>query len=65
METRTSTVSQRYSKEIEEVEEQIELLKDGEICDFELVSKIKSLIITVYYDGKCEGMQQMHDILKN
>ena len=59
------TVVQRYDKEFEGMEEQIELLKEGEICDFELMNKIKNLIISAYYDGKCEGMQQMHEILKN
>ena len=64
METK-QTVSQRYSKELEEIEVQIELLKEGEICDFGLMSMIKSLIISAYYTGKCDGMQQMHEILKN
>ena len=59
------TVSQRYSKELEEIEEQVELLKTGECPDFQLINKIKSLIICAYYDGKCEGIQQMHEILKN
>ena len=64
METK-QTVVEKYNKDLKEIEEQIELLKEGEICDFELMNKIKSLIISVYYDGKCEGMQQMHEILKN
>ena len=59
------TVSQRYSKELEEIEELIELLKCGEICDCQLIGRIKSLAIDAYYDGKCDGMQRMHDILKN
>ena len=64
MET-NQTVSQRYSKEIEEIEELIELVKAGECPDFRLLSTIKSLAIEAYYDGKCEGMQQMHEILRN
>ena len=64
METKQTAV-QRYGKELEEIEQNVEFVKAGEICDFELMSKIKSLIISAYYDGKCEGVQQMHEILKN
>ena len=64
METQ-KTVVERYSKEIEEIEEQIELVKEGECPDFQLLSNIKSLAIEAYYSGKADGMQQMHEILKN
>ena len=64
METK-QTVVQRYGKELEEIEQNVEFVKAGEICDFELINKINSLIISAYYDGKCEGMQQMHEILEN
>ena len=64
METKKTTV-EKYNKELEEIEELIELVKCGEICDFEMMNKIKILLINVYTDGKCEGIQQMRDILKN
>ena len=65
METTNQTVSQRYSKEFEEIEQQLELVKAGECPDFQLLSTIKSLAIKAYYDGKCDGMRQMHEIFKN
>ena len=65
METTNQTVSQRYSKEIEEIKELIELVKAGECPDFRLINRIKNLAIDAYYTGKCEGMQQMHEILNN
>ena len=64
METK-QTVVEKYNKELEEIEELIELVKCGEISDCHLMSRIKSLAIDAYYDGKCDGMQKMHDILKN
>ena len=57
METK-QTVSQRYSKELEEIEEQIELLKAGEIFDSILMSSIKILAIKIYYEGKCDGINE-------
>ena len=64
MET-NQTVSQRYSKEIEEIEELIELVKAGEWQETMLINRIKKLAIDAYHTGKCEGIQQMHEILKN
>ena len=64
METKKTTV-EKYSKELDEIENNLELFKAGEICDFEMMNKIKILLINVYTDGKCEGIQQMRDILKN
>ena len=64
METK-QTIVEKYSKELEEIEIQLELTKAGESSDIELINKIKSLTICAYYDGKCEGMQQIHEILKN
>ena len=64
METK-KTVVEKYSKELEEINQQIELVKAGKSSDIELIRQIKSLTICAYYDGKCEGVQQMHDILKN
>ena len=59
------TVVEKYSKELDEIEELIELVKAGECPDFQLLSTIKSLAIKAYYDGKCDGMRQMHEIFKN
>ena len=64
METK-QTVVEKYSEELEEINQQIELVKAGKSSYIELISQIKSLTICAYYDGKCEGMQQMHEILKN
>ena len=64
METK-QTVVEKYNKELEEIEELIELVKCGEIFDCHLMGRIKSLAIDAYYDGKCDGMKQMHDILKD
>ena len=58
------TVVEKYSRELEEIKEQIELLKAGEIWDIQLITRIENLAIKTYYDGKCEGMQQMHETLK-
>ena len=58
------TVVEKYSKELEEIESQLELIKAGKSPDIELINKIKSLTICAYYDGKCEGVQQLHEILK-
>ena len=65
METTNQTVSQRYSKEIEEIEQMIDSSQIGIAFKFQLLTAIKSLAIDAYYTGKCEGMQQMHEILKN
>ena len=65
MEAQKQTVVQRYGKELEEIEEQIELVKAGEICDFQLLSKIKRLIISAYYDGKHDGIIHMQKVFKH
>ena len=64
METK-KTVVEKYNKELEEIKEQIELLKAGKIWDIQLITSFSMLVIKAYYDGKCEGMQQMHETLKN
>ena len=63
MET-NQTTCEKYAKEIEEIEQQIEFVKAGEMPDFQLISSIKGLIINVFYEGKNEGIQQMHDIFR-
>ena len=64
METKNSVV-EKYNKELQEIEEQIELFKAGEIWDFQLINRIKNLVITTYYDGKCEGMKEVEKIYKS
>ena len=64
METK-KTVVEKYNRELEEIEEQLKLVKAGESSGIGLINQIKSLTICAYYDGKCEGVQQMHEILKN
>ena len=64
METK-KTVVEKYSRELEEIESQLELVKAGESSDIELINQIRALAISAYYDGKREGMQQMYEILKN
>ena len=64
MET-TKKVTELYQKELEEIEEQIEFLNAGEICDFQLINKIKYLAIAAYYDGKRDGINEINKILKN
>ena len=59
------TVVEKYNSELQEIEEQIELLKAGEICDFQLLSKIKRLIISAYYDGKHDGIIHMQKVFKH
>ena len=64
METK-QTVSQRYSKELNEIEQLIESTGTSISFKFQLLTAIKSLAIDAYYSGECDGMQQMHEILKN
>ena len=57
METK-QTVVEKYSKELEEINQQIELVKAGEIFDSILMSSIKILATKIYYDGKCDGINE-------
>ena len=59
------TVVEKYNRDLEEIEEQIELYNSGEICDFQLINKIKYLAIAAYYDGKRDGINEINKILKN
>ena len=65
METKKQTVEQTYKNEFEEIEEQIELYKNGEIYDFQLLNRIKILAIRAYYDGEKEGINQTSEIYKS
>ena len=65
METKKQTVEQIYKNEIEEIEEQIELYKNGEIYDFQLLNRIKILAIRAYYDGEKKGINETQKIYKS
>ena len=64
METKKTTV-EKYSKEIDEIESHLELFKAGEICDFEVMTKIKILIINVYAAGKSDGIEVGREIFSH
>ena len=64
METK-KTVVEKYRSEFEEIEQQIELYKAGEICDFQLINRIKNLVIRTYYDGMSEGIKDTVQIYRN
>ena len=59
------TVVEKYNKDLNEIEEQIELLKEGEIYDFQLLNRIKILAIKAYYDGEKQGITQTSEIYKS
>ena len=65
METKKQTVEQTYKNEFEEIEEQIELYKNGEIYDFQLLNRIKILAIRAYYDGEKKGINETQKIYKS
>ena len=65
METQRQTVIQRYGNELEEIEEQLELLKAGEVWDFEIMNRIKTLIISAYYEGKSDGIETGRQIFSH
>ena len=64
METK-KTVVERYGKELEEIEEQLELLKAGEVWDFEIMNRIKTLITSAYYEGKSDGIETGRQIFSH
>ena len=59
METKKQTVEEKYDKVLQEIEKQMQLFKDGEIWDFNLLTRIKILTISAYYDGKGDGINEM------
>ena len=65
METKKQTVIEKYGSEFEEIEQQIELYKAGEIWDFQLINRIKNLAIRTYYDGMSEGIKDTVQIYRN
>ena len=64
METK-KTVVERYGKELEEIEEQLELLKAGEVWDFEIMNRIKTLITSAYYKDKSDGIETGRQIFSH
>ena len=64
METK-KTVQEIYETDFQEIEEQIELCKAGEICDFQLLNRIKNLVIRTYYDGMSKGIKDTANIYRN
>ena len=59
------TVVEKYRSEFEEIEQQIELYKAGEIWDFQLLNRIKNLAIRAYYDGMSKGIKDTANIYRN
>ena len=64
METKKTTV-EKYSNELDEIESNLELFKCGEVCDFEVMNKIKILIINVYAAGKSDGIEAGREIFSH
>ena len=58
------TVVEKYNRELEEIESQLELIKAGESSGIGLINKIKSLTICAYYEGKCDGIKDTNIINK-
>lgn len=65
METKKQTVEQMYNDELQEIENQLDLFKKGEIYDFQLLNKIKNLAIRTYYDGISKGINDTRQIYRN
>ena len=59
------TVVEKYRSEFEEIEQQIELYKAGEIWDFQLLNRIKNLAIRTYYDGMSKGIKGTANIYRS
>lgn len=64
METKQA-VCERYAKKLDEIEQLIESTETSIVFKFQLRTTIKALVICSYYEGKVEGIQQMHEILKD
>ena len=56
------TVVEKYDNELQEIEEQLELFKAGKMSHLFLINRIQHLTISAYFDGKFEGMNEMHKI---
>ena len=64
MKTEKTTV-EKYSKELEEIKKSIDLFKSGEDWDFEIMHKVKILIINVYSDGRSDGFETGRQIFSH
>ena len=64
METK-KTVIKKYSKELEEINQQIELVKEGKSSGIGLINQIKVMVIDAYYNGQHDGILKLYEILKN
>ena len=54
------TVVEKYDKELQEIEEQLELFKAGKMSHLFLINRITQLTISAYFDGKIDGVKEMH-----
>ena len=60
METKKQTVVEKYDKEFKTIEEQLELFKAGKMSHLFLINRIQHLTIIAYFDGKIDGVNEMH-----
>ena len=56
------TVVEKHDKELQEIEEQLELFKAGKISHLFLINRIQHLTISAYFDGKIDGVKEMYKI---
>lgn len=49
-----------YDKELQEIEEQLELFKDGKMSHLFLINRIQHLAISAYFNGKIDGVREMY-----
>ena len=64
METKKTTL-ENYSKELEEISNLLEQLKNGEVWSFEVMTKIKILTVNVYAAGKSDGIEVGREIFSH
>ena len=55
-----NTVVEKYDKELQEIEKQLDLFKAGEMSHPFLINRITHLTISAYFDGKIDGVKEMH-----
>lgn len=58
------TVVEKYNRELEEINQQIELVKTGKSSGIGLINQIKALVIDAYYNGQHDGILKLYEILK-
>lgn len=56
------TVVEKYDNEFKTIEELLELFKAGEISHLFLINRVQHLTISAYFDGKFEGINEMHKV---